>query len=116
MTVKEKDKLARLARDYRNTVKEGIRLAFQGVSTNKATKILQKTLPNYVYTETAYKNSTAIVEGIKFHENGVRLHAEINKLWIASRGNKYDKGNRNVKLEVKDDHVEVRIKYPYDGS
>ncbi|NON62078.1 hypothetical protein [Acidianus sp. RZ1] len=116
LEVEEKGKLARPARDYRNTAKEGIRLAFQGVSISQATKILQKTLPNYVYTETAYKNSTAIVEAIKFHENGLRLHAEINKLWVASRGNKYDKGNRNIKLEVKDDYVEVRIKYPYDGS
>jgi len=41
------------------------------------------------------------------------IHAKIRKFWFASRGNKSDKGNRNVKFHVLDDHVEVKVKDPW---
>jgi hypothetical protein len=41
------------------------------------------------------------------------LHAKIKRFWFASRGNKSDKGNRNVKFHVFQDHVEVKVKDPW---
>jgi hypothetical protein len=41
------------------------------------------------------------------------LHAKIKRFWLGSRGNKSDKGNRNVKFHVFQDHVEVRVKDPW---
>jgi hypothetical protein len=41
------------------------------------------------------------------------LHAKIKRFWFGSRGNKSDKGNRNVKFHVLEDHVEVRVKDPW---
>ena len=41
------------------------------------------------------------------------LHAKIKRFWFASRGNKSDKGNRNVKFYVFQDHVEVKVKDPW---
>ena len=46
-------------------------------------------------------------------EKGEILHAKIKRFWLASRGNKSDKGNRNVKFHVFQDHVEVRVKDPW---
>jgi len=46
-------------------------------------------------------------------EKGKILHAKIKRFWFASRGNKSDKGNRNVKFHVLEDHVEVRVKDPW---
>jgi len=41
------------------------------------------------------------------------IHAKVKKFWFASRGNKADKGNRNVKFRVMDDHVLVKVKDPW---
>jgi len=46
-------------------------------------------------------------------EKGKILHAKIKRFWFGSRGNKSDKGNRNVKFHVLEDHVEVRVKDPW---
>ena len=112
-------KLTRLARAYAETVRKSLNLLWRGYSHREATKILYDTLPNYVYLETAYKNARAIAENIRFYEENFsknRVLADIRRFWLASRGNKWDKGNRNIKLIPMENHFEVLIKYPRDGS
>ena len=48
--------------------------------------------------------------------NGNSRHIRIKKLFIVSRGNKCDYGNRNIRLIPKENCFEVLIKYPWDGS
>ena len=72
-----------------------------------------------MYLETAYKNAKAIVENIKFFEENSeknKILTDIRRFWIASQGNKWDKGNRNVKLVPRDAYIEILIKYPWEGS
>jgi len=64
------------------------------------------------YLETAYKNAKAIVSSV----NGDNTKCEIKRFWIASRGNRFDYGNRNMKLVPREDFFEVLIKYPWDRS
>ena len=112
-------KLIRLARAYMNVVRKSLNLIWKGYSHKEATKLLYTILPNYVYLESAYKNAKAIAENIRFFEGKSsknRILADIRRFWIASRGNKWDKGNRNIKLVPKDGYFEVSIKYPWDGS
>ncbi len=112
-------KLVKLARAYASAVRKLLNLIWGGHSHKEATKLLYNILPNYVYLETAYKNAKAITENIRFFEEYLgknRILADIHRFWIASRGNKWDKGNRNIKLIPRDTYFEVLIKYPWDGS
>ena len=112
-------KLTRLARAYAEAVRKSLNLVWRSYSHKEATKLLYDTLPNYVYLETAYKNAKAIIENIKFYEENLdkdKILADIHRFWIASRGNKWDKGNRNVKLIPRESYFEVLVKYPWDGS
>jgi predicted transposase len=106
-------RLVRLARAYSKAVKAMINYVIRGVSHTEATKRLYNVLPNYVYLETAYKNAKAIVESLE-ETNGSKC--EIKKFWLASRGSKYDYGNRNIRLIPRENFFEVLIKYPWDGT
>ena len=108
-------KLVRLAWSFKRTVELMVREVVNGTSMKDATKKLYRILPNYVYLESAYKHAKLIIEGCKFN-NGVPRHVHIKKLFIMSRDNKYDKGNRNVKLVLDDRFFKTSIKYPWDGS
>lgn len=111
----DKDKAVRIARAYSQVVKSAIKPLFDEKSIDELTKEFYSVLPNYIYLETALKQAKTIVDGLLEREeerDGV-IHAKIRKFWFASRGNKSDKGNRNVKFHVLDDHVEVKVKDPW---
>jgi len=112
-------KLVRLARAYSDVVRRMLNMMWRGYSYAEAGKLLYDMLSNYVYLETAYKNAKAIAENISFYEEysgKSRILADIHRFWLASRGNKYDKGNRNIKLIPRENYFEVLIKYPWDSS
>ena len=94
-------KLVRLARTYASVVRKSLNLIWGECTHKEVTKILYNILPNYVYLETAFKNAKAIAENIRFYEESFgknKVLADIRRFWIAIRGNKWDKGNRNIKL------------------
>ena len=109
----EKERVVRIARAYSQVVKSAIRPLFDGKSIDELTKEFYNVLLNYIYLETALKQAKTIVDGLLDREKDKILHAKIRKFWFASRGNKSDKGNRNVKFHVFQDHVEVRVKDPW---
>ncbi len=112
-------KLTRLARAYAETVKKSLNLLWRGYSHKETTKILYNILPNYIYLETAYKNAKAITRNIRFFEENTgksRILVDIHRFWIASRGSKWDKGNRNIRLIPSTSCFIVLIKYPWDSS
>ena len=111
----EKERLVRIARAFSQVVKSAIRPLFDGKSIDELTKEFYNILPNYVYLETALKQAKTIVDGLleREDEKGEMMHAEVKRFWFASRGNRADKGNRNVKFHVFQDHVEVRVKDPW---
>ena len=108
-------KLARLAWSFRRAVELMTREIVNGTSMKDATKKLYHALPNYIYLESAYKHAKLIVEGCKFNGCNPR-HIHVGRLFIVSRGNRWDRGNRNVKLTPREKWFEVLIKYPWDGS
>jgi predicted transposase len=111
----EKERVVRIARAYSQVVKSAIRPLFDGKSVDELTKEFYDVLPNYVYLETALKQAKTITDGLleREDEKGKIIHAKIKRFWFASRGNRADKGNRNVKFHVLEDHVEVRVKDPW---
>jgi len=111
----DKDKIVRIARAYSQVVKSAIRPLFDGKSIDELTKEFYDILPNYVYLETALKQAKTIVDGLldREDEKGEIIHARIRRFWFASRGNKSDKGNRNIKFHVLEDHVSIRVKDPW---
>jgi len=109
----DKDKIVRIARVYPQVVKSAIRPLFDGKSIDELTKEFYNVLPNYIYLETALKQAKTIVDGLLDREKDKILHAKVKRFWFASRGNRADKGNRNVKFHVLEDHVEVRVKDPW---
>ena len=90
-------KLARLAWSFRRAVELMVREEVNGTSMEDTVKKLYQTLPNYIYLESAHKHAKLIVKGCKFN-NGDPKHIHVKKPFIISRGNKWDRGNRNVKL------------------
>jgi predicted transposase len=106
-------KLVRLSRAYSKAVKAMINLVLRDIQHTEACRRLYNILPNYVYLETAYKNAKAIVEGLR-ETSGSKC--EIKRFWISSRGNKFDYGNRNIRLTPRGKHYEVLVKYPWDLS
>jgi len=108
-------KLTRLAWSFRRVVKLMVREVANDVSMKVATKKLYSVLPNYVYLESAYKHAELVVDGCMVNSGDPR-RIHIRKLFIVSRGNKYDRGNRNVKLMPRDKFFEVLIRYPWDDS
>ncbi|AWR95527.1 hypothetical protein [Acidianus brierleyi] len=109
----DKDKIVRIARAYSQVVKSAIRPLFDGKSVDELTKEFYSILPNYIYLETALKQAKTITDGLLDREKDKILHAKVKRFWFGSRGNKSDKGNRNVKFHVFQDHVEVRVKDPW---
>ncbi|MEM0374075.1 MAG: hypothetical protein QXV69_06660 [Sulfolobaceae archaeon] len=111
----DKERVVRIARAYSQVVKSAIRQLFDGKSIDELTKEFYNLLPNYIYLETALKQAKAIVDGLleREDEKGGIIHARIRKFWFCSRGNKSDKGNRNVKFRVLAKHVEVKVKDPW---
>jgi predicted transposase len=111
----EKERVVRIARAYSQVVKSAIRPLFDGKSVDELTKEFYNVLPNYVYLETALKQAKTITDGLleREDEKGEIIHARIRRFWFGSRGNKSDKGNRNIKFHVFQDHVEVRVKDPW---
>ena len=109
----EKERVVRIARAYSQVVKSAIKPLFDGKSIDELTKEFYNILPNYIYLETALKQAKTIVDGLLDREKDKILHAKIKRFWFGSRGNKSDKGNRNVKFHVFQDHVEVRVKDPW---
>ena len=111
----DKDRVIRIARAYSQVVKSAIRPLFDGKSVNELTKEFYNILPNYVYLEIALKQAETIVDGLleREEEKDKILHAKIKRFWLASRGNKSDKGNRNVKFHVFQDHVLIKVKDPW---
>ncbi|AGJ63881.1 hypothetical protein [Saccharolobus islandicus] len=112
----DKDRVVRIARAYSQVVKSAIRPLFEGKSIDKLTKEFYNILPNYVYLETALKQAKTITDGLldREDEKGEIIHARIRKFWFASRGNRADKGNRNVKFHVLEDHVLIKGKDPWN--
>jgi len=111
-------KLVRLARAYSDVVRRMLNMVWRNYNHTEVTELYDM-LPNYVYLETAYKNAKAIAENISFYEEHSfknRILADIHRFWLASRGNRYDKGNRNIKLVPRESYVGVLIKYPWDSS
>jgi len=111
----DKDRVVRIARAYSQVVKSAIKPLFDGKSVDELTKEFYNILPNYIYLETALKQARTIVDGLleREEEKDKILHAKIRKFWFASRGNKSDKGNRNVKFHVLEDHVLIKVKDPW---
>jgi predicted transposase len=111
----EKERVVRIARAYSQVVKSAIRPLFDGKSIDELTKEFYDVLPNYVYLETALKQAKTIVDGLleREDEKGEIIHAKVKRFWFASRGNRADKGNRNVKFHVFQDHVEIKVKDPW---
>ena len=114
-TTEDYMRLVRLAWSFRKAVDMMIREVINNTPMKDATKKLHHLLPNYVYLESAYKHAKLMVEGCKSN-NGNPRHIHVKKLFIISRGNKYDKGNRNVRLVPDDKFFRALIKYPWDGS
>ena len=114
-TNEEYMKLARLAWSFRRAVELMVREVESDTLMKDVTKKLYHVLPNYIYLESAYKHAKLIVEGCRFN-NGSPRHIHVKKLFIISRGNRYDRGNRNVKLVPDDRFYMALIKYPWDGS
>jgi predicted transposase len=111
----DKDRVVRIARAYSQIVKSAIKPLFDGKSIDELTKEFYNILPNYVYLETALKQAKTIVDGLleREEEKGKIIHARIRRFWFGSRGNKSDKGNRNVKFHVLEDHVLIKVKDPW---
>ncbi len=111
----EKERVVRIARAYSQVVKSAIRPLFDGKSIDELTKEFYNILPNYVYLETALKQAKTIVDGLldREDEKGEIIHAKVKRFWFASRGNKSDKGNRNIKFHVLEDHVLIKVKDPW---
>jgi predicted transposase len=111
----EKERVVRIARAYSQVVKSAIRPLFDGKSIDELTKEFYNILPNYVYLETALKQAKTIVDGLLEREDemGEIIHARIRRFWFGSRGNKSDKGNRNIKFHVLEDHVLIKVKDPW---
>jgi len=114
-TTEDYMKLARLARSFRRVVNLMVREVINGTLMKDTTKKLYHILPNYIYLESAYKHAKLITEGCKFNGGNPR-HIHIRKLFIISRGNKWDRGNRNIKLIPREKYFEVLVKYPWGGS
>ena len=108
-------KLARLAWGFRRVTELMIREVVKGTSMTDATRKLYQVLPNYIYLESAYKHAKLIVGGCRFN-GGNPKNIHVRKRLIVSRGNKYDRGNRNVRLVPGDKFFTVIIKYPWYGS
>ena len=108
-------KLVRLAWSFRRATELMIREVANNVPVADAVKNLYNTIPNYVYLESAYKHAKLVVGGARSN-NGNSKHIHVKKLFIVSRGNRYDKGNRNVKLLPMSSYFEVLVRYPWDGS
>jgi hypothetical protein len=100
-----------LARVYARAVKAMVNHVVRGVPCNRAYRHVYDLLPDYVYLETACKNAELIVEGL---EAGDGSKCEIESYWISSRGNRFDRGNRNIKLVPREDHFDVLIRYPWN--
>jgi predicted transposase len=111
----DKDKIVRIARAYSQVVKSAIKPLFDGKSVDELTKEFYNILPNYIYLETALKQAKTIVDGLleREDEKGEIIHARIRRFWFGSRGNKSDKGNRNIKFHVLEDHVLIKVKDPW---
>jgi len=111
----DKDKIVRIARAYSQVVKSAIKPLFDGKSIDELTKEFYDVLPNYIYLETALKQAKTIVDGLleREEEKGKMIHARIRRFWFGSRGNKNDKGNRNVKFHVLEDHLLIKVKDPW---
>jgi predicted transposase len=111
----DKERVVRIARVYSQVVKSAIKPLFDGKSVDELTKEFYNVLPNYVYFETALKRAKIIVDSLlkREDEKSEIIHARIKKFWFGSRGNKADKGNRNIKSHVLKDHMEARAKDPW---
>jgi predicted transposase len=111
----EKERVVRIARAYSQVVKSTIKPLFDGKSVDELTKEFYNILPNYVYLETALKQAKTITDGLleREDEKGEIIHAKVKRFWFGSRGNKSDKGNRNIKFHVFQDHVEIKVKDPW---
>jgi transposase, putative, N-terminal domain len=111
----EKERVVRIARAYSQVVKSAIKPLFDGKSVDELTKEFYNILPNYIYLETALKQARTITDGLldREDEKGKIRHARIRKFWFGSRGNKSDKGNRNIKFHVLEYHVLIKVKDPW---
>ena len=109
----EKERVVRITRAYSQVVKSAIRPLFDGKRVDELTKEFYNILPNYIYLETALKQAKTIVDGSLDREKEKILHAKIKRFWFGSRGNKSDKGNRNIKFHVLEDHVLIKVKDPW---
>ncbi|AWR94030.1 hypothetical protein [Acidianus brierleyi] len=111
----EKERVVRIARAYSQVVKSAIKQLFDGKSIDELTKEFYNVLPNYIYLETALKQAKTITDGLldREDEKGEIIHARIRRFWFGSRGNKSDKGNRNIKFHVLEDHVLIKVKDPW---
>ena len=102
-------KLLLLGSKFKIATNESVKMLKDGISEKEIMKTIYDYVPNYVYAESILKQAKAIVDSLKYSGG---TSAFINKPYIYSRGNKYDKGNRNIRLISTD---RVLIKY-HDGS
>ena len=102
-------KLLVLGVKFKIATNESVKMLKHEVNEDEVIKTIYNYVLNYVYAESILKQAKAIVESLKFTGG---KSAFINRPYIYSRGNKYDKGNRNIRLISTD---RVLIKY-HDGS
>ncbi|WP_202946202.1 hypothetical protein [Desulfurococcus amylolyticus] len=100
---------------FRRAVEQMVREVANRASMRGATKKLYHILPNYIYLESAYKHAKLVVEGCE-KSGGELKHVHIRKLFIISRGNKFDYGNRNLRFILRENFFEVLVRYPWDDS
>jgi len=102
-------KLLLLGKKFKIATNESVKMLKNGIGEKEIMKSIYNYVPNYVYAESILKQAKAIVNSLKYSGG---TSAFINRPYIYSRGNKYDKGNRNIKLVTID---RVLIKY-HDSS
>jgi len=102
-------KLLLLGNKFKIATNESVKMLKNGIDEKEIMKTIYDYVLNYVYAESILKQAKAIVDSLKYSGGSSTF---INRPYIYSRGNKYDRGNRNIKLVSID---RVLIKY-HDGS
>ncbi len=102
-------KLLLLGNKFKIATDESVKMLKNKIGEKEIIKTIYDYIPNYIYAESILKQAKAIVDSLKYSGG---TSAFINRPYIYSRGNRYDKGNRNIRLISID---RVLIKY-HDGS
>jgi len=101
--------LISLANKFRTCVKKAVRILCKGTDSSQVERILTKEMNAY-YAKT-------IVDYAKFitRESRAPQKAKINKLFIASKGNSREKGNRNIRL-LSSNKLVINVNFTHKSS